>query len=355
MATEGKVSPDIVQHILNVVEDDAIRGAIHLGARKVAGVISWARERSKQKFSVLNDERMMQLEEARSDETIELLSSELQDMARTKTVNWRMIDENASEPAFADFVYSAMNAAVSTTLESKRAVFASLIARRLEVRAESAEEILLRRASEIAAYLSEDQLRLLAAILLVQQYPTDTPVLQFATRDEAEAWLRTRYFKLARGLRNSTSWTTEDFEMLVAMGAIRITGGALSVSASAAMAPSAPRLNEWLIEKGVPWNEGLEGPDITSEESRKAYARRYPTISLLSKLAAGQGRAGASYGFNLEHEVQLTPVGEYLALIVYERLTQQRLRRVVVYARGPAGLNEVLLAEPKPEQGEGDS
>lgn len=160
------------------------------------------------------------------------------------------LSEETKEPGFVHLVDETLDASARLTLESKRLLAGKLIARRLEAKTDSAEEILLRRARSAMNDLTEEQLRLLAATTLIQNIPLDDDgpkVQRFATRDDAEAYLRKNYFGLARRLKNTAFWTADDFETLVSIGAIRIPAS----DSGLRVRSKANAIESWLLRNGV--------------------------------------------------------------------------------------------------------
>ncbi len=319
--------PDF-SHVLAMVRDAAIRTVAEAGLRKVSSDVKawWDARRSRAARS--GSEERARLEECRYSETVDSLKSQLQDDA--STIDWRFVSAEAEEPAVEAFIDDALSSAVETISEAKRLMLGRLIAKRLQTKSGTREELTLRRALEVIDKLTEEQLRLLAAICLVQSPPLENarPGV-YASLDELEAAIKPGLFSTARSLKNAGGWIDDDFQTLISIGAISSLGNPPGV-----MNEHAGAIEQWSYQLGISPYDGLEGA-LGSRESQEAYSRRFPTIVVLKALAAGRkpGRPGEERFAQRLDEISLTPVGWLIGTIVLEQLLGSRLQRMALYSR----------------------
>lgn len=337
--------PALLTHALDILRDAAIRAIAEAALKTVYGDAKawWDRRRGRLRQSG-NEERLA-IEESRFDETIASLTAELQ--ATAESINWERVASESREPAVESFIDGALSSAVESTSEAKRLMLGRLIAKRLETKSGTREEMTLRQALETIDKLTEEQLRLLAAINLVHAPPLDGGMRQFSSLDELEAEIRPSLFNAARQLKNSGGWIDEDFQTLVSVGAVVSLGTGNDLGL--ALQEHAGSIEQWLNQLGIPPYSGIEG-DIGTPGSRTAYANRFPTVTILEKLAAGRTAAkhDSSFVQRLD-EITLTPLGWLVGGMVLEQLLGCRLDRMVFPAkRIPAA--KARGAEPGPEE-----
>jgi hypothetical protein len=211
-----------------------------------------------------------------------------------------------------------MDAAAASRAPSKRLMLGRLIARRLQVRTETAEELALRRALRVARDLTESQLLLLAAAILVQRLPaTDVP--QFDSRDAAEAWLRAYCGPALQGLVPRVPWDSDDFEVLASDGAILVDA---QPTFEGNFGRHRDDVEHWLYVHGVSPYDGLEG-EWGTRESHALFRARFPTIVALKRLASN-GRTSEAEGQDLiarrVDDAVPTPLGARLGIMVLQQL-----------------------------------
>jgi hypothetical protein len=179
--------PDFLSHLANVAGDKVIGLFVEKTLGKIGSAVTRGFDRHKAEAEESGDPERLDMEVERLSETVASFQASITHDA--PNWDWNLASEEASEPAFTQFVDEAMDAAAASRVASKRLMLGRLIARRLQVRTESVEELALRRALRVARDLTESQLLLLAGALLVQRLPTDG-VPHFGSRDAAEFWLR---------------------------------------------------------------------------------------------------------------------------------------------------------------------
>jgi hypothetical protein len=301
----------IALHVVNVAGDESVKVVVDAALQPAKDLV---RREVARRFGLAVDDpgevRILKLEFERVKETVAALSATLTERA-AENPNWKTITDEADEPSTRRFVSDAFDASASTTLESKRMLIGVLIARRLEAKTDSDEEILLRRALTTVEDLSENQLRILAAASLVQMPPIHREQIFFPSLDAAEKYLHDAYFRVARQLKN-TLWLDEDeFGALVSVGAVRLQdeGNALVVS------EDAPPFDQWL-------HQFVKGPDaaMLAVGSDADFGKRYPTIVLFQTLASGWQRGEHNSPRRLD-SIRMTPLGTYVAHVVLRRLT----------------------------------
>ncbi len=322
--------------LAHILGDAAVRVAAESALRKAASLIQEAIRRRKAHAESMGDPLRASIEAERVDETTTTLTSDIE-MLVAEPVDWSAIDAEASEPAFERFVEDALAQSAEATIQSKRLLLGKMIAARLSTKTDSPQERSLRRALVILPDVTEEQLKLLAAAVLVQNLPISKAHEQspFKSRDEAEAWLHQSVFAVARRLKNTSFWTAADFEALDSLGCIRIPqpaspsetfGGSRSTS-----------VDHWLTLHGVSPYDGLEGEWGTADSHEK-FRNRFPTISLLNTLIAG-GRSFKSKNQMLWawpiDTIVLTPVGESIGLSVLGQLAGVDLEKRLFWVRNP--------------------
>ncbi len=308
--------------VKNALEEQAVKQT----CRVVGDLFHSIRESHTHKALAANDPNRAETEAERMAQVIDSFNSTLGD--RLPSIDWRQCEEEASDPAFAQFVEDATTIGADTTVESKRLLLGRLIADRLQVRNDSSDERLLRRSLTAVRDLSQDQLRLVAAITLTSSVPIDDPFLTFASRDEAEAYLKRRFFAVARRLKN-VYWTSDDFDDLYSLGVARPS----AQSNARDTERGADSIDTWLHQHGVTPLDGIEG-DLGSDDSRAAYRRRFPTITIFHQLVLGE-RRGKSMDRPRLDDAALLPVGSKLGIAILEQLLGGRIERKFVFMFDP--------------------
>lgn len=269
-----------ITHIASIAGDESIKVVIDAALKPVGTVITNAVRR---RFHLRGDDiAEMRVEVERLEETLQTFERELH--RRAVTAATAPMNAEAQEPSFSAFVDRAFTISANTTLESKRRLAGAFIARRLSLKTDSSEEIQLRRALSTMEDLTENQLLMLAAAHLVIFGPQlGAEHRSFESRDALEAHLQPRYFPVVHNLYDSLRFDEDDFSALASVGAARLLEdtGALLVHERAS------RLQMWMTQLGISAYDGLEG-EWGSSESQDAFRARFPTITLLSKIAEGK-------------------------------------------------------------------
>ncbi len=308
--------PDLVTHLANVVGDKIVEFFVDKTVGKVGALVSGLFEKHKSQAAATGDPQRLETEVARLSETVAALHAAVEQGAQAGW-DWNVVHEEASEPAFAQFVEEAMDAAASSPAPSKRLMLGWLIARRLQMRTESAEELALRRALRVVRDLTESQLLLLAAAVLVQWLPSEG-VPQFDSRDAAEMWLRSYCHSALQPLVERVPWESADFDVLASDGAILIDA---RPTFEGNFGSHRDDVEQWLYVHGVSPYDGLEGEWGTSE-SHALFHARFPTIVGLKRLARN-GRSDDMSNDLVARRVDdaaLTPLGGQLGSMVFDQL-----------------------------------
>jgi len=326
----------VVVALVHVIGNAAARVAAENALRKAASLAQDAINRRKAHAQQVGDPLRATIEANRLDETSSTLASDVETMV-AEPVDWAAVDAEVSEPAFERFVNDALAQSAETAITSKRLLLGKMIAARLQVKTDSPQERSLRRALAILPDLTEEQLKLLAAIALVTNLPIDDihATTPFGSRDEAEQWLRESVYSVAQRLKNTSYWTREDFESLASIGCIRIPESPSSPEFMAGGRTTS--VDHWLSLHGVSPYDGLEG-EWGSKESHEKYRSRFPTITLLNALVAGgklnKEKRQMQWAWPLD-TVILTPIGESIALSVLGQMTGQQFEKRLFWIRYP--------------------
>lgn len=306
--------PDLFVHVANVVGDESVKAAVDATLRPVTDMLS------KQIAKCLGislddaDEDSLRVEIDRIKESMESFQAAMENLQHDRNTNWARIEEEAREPAAAKFVRMAVDIAANTTLESKRLLAGTLIAKRLQAATDSDEEILLRRALDAIEDLTENQLQLLAAASLVQSPRISwQPSSENPSRDEVESAL-SRLLPLACRFLDTLDFGEDQFGTLASVGAIRLNDdtGALIVS------ESAEPFDAWMQLRGVDPYDGIEG-EWGTKESHDMFTRRFPTISTLRALGAKPNGSETHQGRRLD-DIIMTPLGWTIAQLVLDQM-----------------------------------
>lgn len=313
--TVFSLPPDLFGHITNVVGDKIVGFVVEKTLGKIGSLVTGVFDRHKAEAEKGGDPERLEIEVERLLETVASLQASIAHNA--PNWNWDLASEEASEPAFAQFVDEAMDAAAASRVPSKRLMLGLLIARRLQVRTETVEELALRRALHVARDLTESQILLLAAALLVQRLPTDG-VEHFGSRDAAEAWLREYCGSALEQLIARVPWDSDDFDVLASDGAILMDPKPRSEDEFGAQLDY---VAHWLHVHGVSPYDGLDG-EWGTKESHALYGARFPTIVNLNRLARNGTSDEPAQAFVSRHiaDVPLTPLGVQLAYVVFDQL-----------------------------------
>lgn len=316
-------APDLIGHLASTVGDKIVEFVVEKTLGKVFTVVSSAFGKHKAAAEASGDPDRVQAEFERLSDAVSALEAAV--VLQARDWDWRLADEEASEPAFAQFVDEAMDAAAASRTPSKRLMLGRLIARRLQVRTETPEELALRRALRVARDLTEAQLLLLAAAVLVQRLPSaDVP--QFDSRDAAEAWLRTYCGPALDAFVARLPWDSDDFEVLASDGAILMDA---QPSFEGNFGTHHDRVEQWLYMHGVSPYDGLEG-EWGTKDSHALFRARFPTIVALKRLASnGRVRDAEDREFIARRvdDAVLAPLGAQLGVMVFQQLRMPALER----------------------------
>ena len=212
-----------------------------------------------------------------------------------------------------------MDVAATSRAESKRLIAGRLIAQRLQVTTDSAEEMLLCRALRTLRELTEPQLLALSAVEFVQRL-SDSKVL-LNTYDDAEAWLQEHHGHLISYWVSRERWSESDLETLASVGALRME--VQPYSNNLIIEGRADALDQWLHVSGVNTHEMLT-PDAGSLEWQDRNARRFPAIGNLRNLITGKTVAENVASEVPEHRrldaVVCTPLGRALGDLALQQL-----------------------------------
>jgi len=331
-------APDVIGHVANTVGDKIVEFVVEKTLGKVVAVVSSAFGKHKAAAEASGDPERVRAELERLSDAVSALEAAV--VLEARGWDWRLADEEASEPAFAQFVDEAMDAAAASRTPSKRLMVGRLIARRLQVRTEAAEELALRRALRVARDLTESQLLLLGAAILVQRLPS-TDVPQFDSRDAAEVWLRAYCGPVLQNLVPRVPWDSDDFEVLASDGAILMDA---QPTFEGNFGTHRDDVEHWLYLHGVSPYDGLEG-EWGTPESHALFRARFPTIVALKRLASN-GRLSEAEGDDLiarrVDDAAPTPLGAQLGIMVFEQL------RMPVVERGEGAAPTAHGAAPPP-------
>lgn len=297
--------------MLQLATDEGVKLALAAFAHKIAGVVNAVRQRRKKRAAETRDPERVKIDDERVRQVAKMLTATLEDSVRAGTLDVKAANAEASEPAFEEFVEDAFDAAANTTADAKRLLLASMIAERLNAKTDSQEETNLRRSLAIVRDLNKSQLLLLAAIMLVQEFPSPggPPPARFGSRAEAETWLRKRFGSLVVELKRE-QWNRTDFEILSSLGAIRITG---DFAIPGRLTSRADGIEQWLAQHEVgPYDVG---PDLDpyNRDHHTRIKARFPTIFALKDIIAPKD------GPKLD-DVVLSPAGRTIASLLLERL-----------------------------------
>jgi len=309
------MTPADVGHILQIVADDAVKAAVSLALNRGFGVISavWLRRRAKAEAT--GDAERVEREVVRLEDAAAGMTAAFQDSMRSGKFDTDVARDEASEPGFEQFVEKAVDAAAASTSEAKRLLLGSMIARRLQVRTDSLEEVALRRAVDVVEYLNESQLLLLAALCLKNMLGQIPEFIErpSVSRYDLEDWL-VRNWGSALLKLSVTSWTSYDLEVLAEFGLVRLPApgpGALLLEEPRSGMP----VQQWLAQNRV---DALDfGPDIDpmNPEHSPLIGERFPTIRALANLIEGDEGLRES----LEYAI-VSPAGWNIGELVLDRL-----------------------------------
>jgi hypothetical protein len=303
---------DLAIHVANLAEDESVKVVIDAVLRPFGEVVTRQVAKRFHLRSQDDDLDSMKIEMTRIQEMLSAMKAEFERMGIYGAA-WEQARAEVQEPSVRRFVDAATDVSADTTLESKRLLAGVLVARRLVVATDSDEEILLRRTLVTIQDLSENQLRLLAAAVLVQAPPVGPEMLPFPRRDDAEAYLRREYLKLATELISTLQFGKADFGVLASVGAIRLKeeGNALLIS------EDVNPYEQWVQRNCGDLYEVLEG-DWGTTASHEAYARRFPTITMVGQIAAG-AQDSDNFGRRLD-SIMMTPLGTMIGELVFDQL-----------------------------------
>jgi hypothetical protein len=141
-------------------------------------------------------------------------------------------EEERYEPVAQEFVINTMADIMDSPNAEKRNLLGRLIAQRLYLKTESAEELYLRQAEDMAKRMNERHLRTLATLYLVR----NTPMPSGMTRPELYAWLDDKVMPMMERICDVDP-SYEDLNYLTSLGVIHYdasdTSNALSVGSHA--------------------------------------------------------------------------------------------------------------------------
>lgn len=195
---------DGAQHIIHGAENRIGQAGADAVLRAISRAISRIRGRGGEDDLVAQQDRLRT--------TLEALISELELQGVTARV-----EVESKEPAASKFIAAAIEDAIDSPSEGKRALLGRMIAHRLSVATESYYELVLRRSRVIAAGLNDSQLMLLGATMLTSATPE--PPERFGTAREAATFFDAHYGEALTRFAFAT-WTRSDVQNLIAAGAI---------------------------------------------------------------------------------------------------------------------------------------
>jgi hypothetical protein len=132
------------------------------------------------------------------------------------------LEGEVAEPSASSFAADAIEDAVASPSEAKRTLLGRMIARRMSSSTESLYELYLRDARRLVSGLNDNQLTLLATLLLVSFTPI--PLAPFETDASVAEFFQCTYGTALEKLGRAT-WSRSDVEKLLADDAIAEVSG----------------------------------------------------------------------------------------------------------------------------------
>lgn len=261
--------------------------------------------------------RELQTEVQRQRDTLASLAAEVDTLKALGRWNAVLADRESGDPGFSQFVADAMQASAETRSVPKQKLLGRFIAHRLQVSSDK-DAILLSRALRSVRDLSEEPLVALACIVLLADLGSPSDI--DGEIDRAERWLAARCGSLFNWIE-PLPWQGDDLVTLESIGAVRIDNSAATSVFDGGVHVHA--VDQWLAQIDVSL---YPSEDAGSPEARERFARLYPTITQLSRLAAGreindsQPRDFRLDDFNRLDSCQPTPLGFALGMPVLEQL-----------------------------------
>jgi len=315
-----------VDHALAIAGDEAAKIVVRSTMDKVGTLLSNLWKSRQAEAESTGDAETMRLEHERSQRVLDAAVGEFSSAIGVGTFDAETADREASEPATRAFVRRALESAVNSTSEAKQMLLGRLIAQRLQTKTDTVDDIALRRAVEVVGSITEHELLLLAANVLVRFRLYGLPKIN--SRDAAEHVLSECFASVATRLVAVGPWSVDDFESLSSLGVIRIAEGP-GERVQNVRGPDA--VDDWINGSDVPQFDGIEG-EIGSNDSHARFAARFPTMMTLKAVAAnhiGDIKTAVMHGWRAD-SVHLSPVGVRLGDIVLDQLI----------ARGPTSGEE---------------
>jgi hypothetical protein len=308
--------PAFVDHTLGLLGDEAAKIVVRSTLGKVGAMLSKVWKSRQAEAETTGDSETFRLEYERSQRVLAAAAGEVSSAIGAGTFNSETADREASEPATRAFARRALEAAVTSKSEAKQMLLGKLIAQRLQTTTDTVDDIALRRAVDVVGSITEHQLVLLAANVLVRYRLFGLPKIN--SRDAAEQVLRDRFASVAARLFAVGPWSVDDFESLSSLGVIRIAEG-LGERVQNVRGPDG--IDDWITRGEVPQFDGIEG-EVGSNDSHARFAARFPTMMTLKAVAANHisdVKTAVMHGWRAD-SVHLSPVGARLGEIVLDQL-----------------------------------
>jgi hypothetical protein len=305
-----------VDHALALLGDEAAKIVFRSTLGKVGAMLSNAWKSRQAKAEASGDPDTVRLVLERSQRVLDAAGGEILSEIDAGKFDAATTSREASEPATRVFVDRALEAAVTSTSEAKQLLLGRLIAQRLQTTTDTIDDIALRRAVEVVGSITEHQLLLLAANVLVRYRLY--ALRKVDSRDAAELALRERFAAVANRLYAAGAWSVGDFESLSSLGVIRIAEGP-GERVQHLRGPDA--IDDWISRNEIGQFDGIEG-EVGTQDSHARFAARFPTTMTLKAVAANHIDSVAQaivHGWRTD-AVHLSPVGLRLGEIVLDQL-----------------------------------
>jgi hypothetical protein len=244
------------------------------------------------------------------------VSGELTDAVESGRLDAETVLRECSEPATRAFVQHSLAVAVTSTSEAKQLLLGRLIAQRLQTSTDTVDDIALQRAVDVVGLMTEHQLLLLAAHVLVRYRLYELPPV--GSRDDVERLFSERFSGVIERFSQVPDWVTADFESLASVGVIRIDDHP-GEQVQRIKGPDA--IDDWMQHVGVSTWDGIEG-QLGTSDSHERFQMRFPTIMAMKAIAANRiadMEHALVNGWRVDG-VNLSPVGLRLGSTVLDQL-----------------------------------
>jgi len=229
-----------VEHVISIITDPTVRQIV---GPAVSSGLGWAMSAVRKRYADA-PKSVKENAEHNVDAFADLLAIKVAEKIRGDTTVRDTINEELETPKGFSALQKAMEVAAEVDDEFTRENLAELVARRLTARGATRLQLATRIGSEALAYLTEQQLRLLAFMIFVQGHrPGTVPTNESEWTSAVIDWMR------ALGPSLIVSPDMRDLGLLASAGLVDVMPGIIAFDLKASFCSSQgfiPQLDEFL-------------------------------------------------------------------------------------------------------------